>query len=269
MRILGKAALAATAALAVTIGVLGGVASAGTGPRVYSPEQAGYAATGGQFKTVRTEVYLRQPGQYAGEVSSYRLSVQLWSARWVVSLGLFASTSPASAYRPVAAIYNRTTHALVCSTATAAGKLCPGTPANWADGSLTYPAGASVYLLATYTKTTGRMGFSVTDDMMTPPSSGFSYGIGTGISFNQARVGAELGTTPWSTGSYSPPKATMRLATFPAGYLTTYNNQTTGFQSWWTHHKIIMTGTGGVTEVAPTDLSRGGYYFGVYLQPQS
>lgn len=268
MAILGRSALAASAAITIAIGALAGVASASTGGRVGSPEQAGYSATGAQLKTVQTKVYLRQPGQYAGEVSSYRLSVQLWSAKWVLSMGVYASTSPASAYRPVAAVYNRTTHALVCNTTTA-GDLCPGTPANWADGSLTYPAGDSVYLLATYTKTTGGIRFAVIDPVMTPPSTGFKYPLGTGISFSQARVGAELGATPWSTATYSPPQAATRLALFPASYLTTYNNVTSGFQSWWRHHKVIMTDSGGATEVAPSDLSRGGTYFGVDLQPQS
>jgi hypothetical protein len=46
-------------------------AGASTGTAQISPEQAGYTATGAQFALVRASGYLRQPGQYAGEVSPY------------------------------------------------------------------------------------------------------------------------------------------------------------------------------------------------------
>ena len=70
-----------------------GVAGASTGTAEISPEQAGYTATGAQFKYVDGLVYLRNPGQYASEVASFGDSVQLWSAGLVVTLGVTASTS--------------------------------------------------------------------------------------------------------------------------------------------------------------------------------
>ena len=76
-------ALGAAAAAVVALAVPAG---ASTGTRWISPEQAGYIATGAQFKTVSTHVYLRNPAQYAGKVASYRHSVQLWSSGLVVTV---------------------------------------------------------------------------------------------------------------------------------------------------------------------------------------
>ena len=70
------------------------------------PGQAGYTATGAQFETVAASVFLRQPGQYAGQVASIGHSVQLWSDGLVVILGVTASTS-GGRYTTYATIYDR------------------------------------------------------------------------------------------------------------------------------------------------------------------
>jgi hypothetical protein len=56
-----------------------GAAGASTGTAQISPDQAGYTATGAQFRHISASVYLRNPAQYAGEVASFGHSVQLWS----------------------------------------------------------------------------------------------------------------------------------------------------------------------------------------------
>jgi hypothetical protein len=71
-----SALIAAGAAAAVIAPAV--PAGASTGTAEISPEQAGYAATGAQFQSAGAEVYLRQPGQYAGQVASYARSVQPW-----------------------------------------------------------------------------------------------------------------------------------------------------------------------------------------------
>ena len=94
----------------------GGTAGASAGSRAgISPEQAGYIASGAQFKAISAIVYLRNPTQYAGEVAGYRHSVQLWT--WddaVVTFGVRASTS-GTRYTPYATIYDRSTHQVIAS----------------------------------------------------------------------------------------------------------------------------------------------------------
>src|ERR1700729_1376445 len=86
-----RAALALVAGTAAVL-ALAMPAGASTGTAQISPEQAGYSATGAQFKTIDARVFLRQPAQYAGEVASFGHSVQLWSSGLVISVGLTAST---------------------------------------------------------------------------------------------------------------------------------------------------------------------------------
>src|SRR5262249_25128589 len=111
-----RLASALIAAGAAAVAVLGLTVPAGavTGSDEISPEQAGYTATAGQFKSIGASVYLRQPGQYAGQVARYGHSVQLWSSGLVVSLGVTASTS-GGYYTPYATIYDRSTHTAIAS----------------------------------------------------------------------------------------------------------------------------------------------------------
>lgn len=260
----GAAVLAGAAALA---GGSAGVASAATGATIPTVEQAGYAATGAQFQNVQTTVYLRNPAQYASEIGSYGLSVQLWSASRLLVLGV-SDTTASSPFSPAVAVFNPATKALVCSTAGSGSQQCPGTPANWANGSVSYKAGHTVTLRAAYNKTLGTVHF-VVRDVTAGTSSGFTYDVGTGVSFNQARVGTEFGATPWSapSPSYSPPKAAAKLAAFTASQLTSYSGHQASFESWWTARAVVMTGPGSVIEAAPTALANSGANFNVYLQP--
>ena len=96
-------------AAAVAVLALAMPAGASTGTAQISPEQAGYTATGAQFKTIDARVFLRQPTQYASEVASFGHSVQLWSSGLVISVGLTASTS-GGGYATYATVYDRSTH---------------------------------------------------------------------------------------------------------------------------------------------------------------
>ncbi|HUY49114.1 MAG TPA: hypothetical protein VMV92_25915 [Streptosporangiaceae bacterium] len=257
----GAAVLAGTAALA---GGSAGVASAATGATIATVEQAGYAATGAQFQNVQTTVYLRNPAQYS-EIGSYGLSVQLWSASRLLVLGV-SDTTTSSPFSPAVAVFNPATRALMCSTAGSGSQQCPGTPANWANGSVSYKAGHTVTLRAAYNKTLGTVHF-VVRDVTAGTSSGFTYDVGTGVSFNQARVGTEFGATPWSAPSYKAPGAAAKLAAFTGSQLTSYSGHHASFESWWTARAVVMTGPGSVIEAAPTALANSGANFNVYLQP--
>ena len=264
MNVLARAAtLAGAAALAVT--GLVGTASAATGATVATVEQAGYAATGAQFDNVQTSVYLRKPAQYASEVGGYGLSVQLWAANQLMVLGVSDSTS-ASPFSPAAAVFNPATKTLTCSTAGSGAQECPGTPANWTNGSVNYPAADTVTLQVSFSKSLGTVHFVVRDDT-TGTSSGFTYDVGTSVSFTQARVGAEFGATPWSTPTYNPPAAAVKLAAFTGTSLTSYTGHTATLLSWWTASQVQMTGPGSVVEAAPSGLDSTGADFSVDLEP--
>lgn len=264
MNVLGRAATLAGAAVLAVTGLVG-TASAATRSTVATVEQAGYAATGAQFDNVQTSVYLRKPAQYASEVSGYGLSVQLWAANQLMVLGVSDSTGT-SPYSPAAAVFNPATKALTCSTAGSGAQECPGTPANWTSGSVSYPAGDTVTLQVSYTKSLGTVHFVVRDGT-TGTSSGFTYDVGTSVSFTQARVGAEFGATPWSTPTYSPPTAAVKLAAFTGTSLTSYSGHTASLLSWWTASRVEMTGPGSVVEAAPSGLNSTGADFSVNLEP--
>lgn len=264
MNVLARAGtLAGAAVLAVTS--LVGTASAATGSTVATVEQAGYAATGAQFSSVQTSVYLRQPAQYASEVAGYGLSVQLWAANQLMVLGVSDGTA-ASPFSPAAAVFNPTTKTLTCSTAGSGAQECPGTPANWTNGSISYPAGDTVTVRVSYNKSLGTAHFVVRDDTA-GTSSGFTYDVGTSVSFTQARVGAEFGATPWSTPTYNPPTAAVKLAAFTGTSLTSYSGHTASLLSWWTASRVKMTGPGSVVEAAPSGLNSTGANFSVDLEP--
>ena len=264
-RLLAAALVPGAVAAAVLAGP--GAAGASTGPRYASTEQAGYAATGAQFKAIRAEVYLRNPAQYAGEVGQYSQSVQLWSSGLVGVFSLSASTSGTS-YIPHLKIYDAVTHQLVASD--------PG--AQWCDenGENCHPAtgagfsvGETVLLVLTYDRQAGTVGvFGYNDETGTFLAS---YAAGTGMSFTQARLGTEFGSDPWTApSSYTHPRAWTKIAVYTGVELQTYNGKRSTLASWFPHHKIFMAAiTGSLIDVqaAPTDLSGGGTSFRNWLAP--
>ena len=266
-RRLAAAAAAAAPVLALALAV---PASASTGAPVPSIEESGYQGADAQFRFVEATVFLRNPTQYSASLSGYGLSVQLWSAGRVIVLGVSAGTNPASSYSPAVSVFDRVTHALVCSTAAPPPQQCPGTPVSWTDGSVSFPAGGSVTESLFYDQRSGVVTATVLD-VTAGVASAATYHAGIGQSFKAARIGAEVGFTPWDDMGYiAPPAVVTKLAVFSGAALTTYSGSHSNLRNWWVHSKLIMTSDGtsaGDTRATSTDLSNGGSSFTVNLQP--
>jgi hypothetical protein len=267
--------------IAIAGGILGALglvlataapALATTGPAVYSPEQAGYSATGNRFEVVDTTVKLPDPTQFAGTVTGFGLSVQLWSKTRVLVLGVSNSTAAPGDYSAAVAVYNRTTHALICSTASATAR-CPRVPTGWTSGKVSFPVGDTVELSIQYDRSLGVDFFDVFDHNVGIILDYGGYAPGTGKIYSQARAGAEFSAvSPWDGSPFVAPDTETHLATFTNSLLETYSGHFSGFSSnRFTHHKIIMTSNGtsvSLVEAKPHDLFNFGQNFGVYLEPK-
>jgi hypothetical protein len=262
------AAVAAALALAMPAG-------ASTGTAQISPEQAGYTATGAQFKTIDARVFLRQPTQYAGEVASFGHSVQLWSAGLVISVGLTASTS-GGGYTTYATVYDRSTHQVIASNPNAQhcagyGDFCAPGPVTW-----NYP-GTTVWMRISYTPADGHLSMSEVLSSDSTDSNGndftSSYDLTAPQAFSQARVGTEFGSSPWDASyPYTPPARSLKVAAYTNVDLTSYSGHTASLSSWWVHHKLLAnTGqqSGSDWVAVPADLSNGGASFQTFFLPQS
>jgi hypothetical protein len=268
--------------IAIAGGVLGAVgivvaaagpALAATGPASYSLEQTGYAATGNRFKLVDTTVKLPDPTAFAGNVAGFGLSVQLWSKTRVLVLGVSNGTATSGDYSAAVAVYNRSTHALICSTASTTVP-CPHVPTGWTSGKISFPVGDTVELSIEYARSIGVVFFDVFDHNVGIILDYGGYAPGTGIDYTQARAGAEFSAvSPWDGSfSFTAPATETKLATFTNSLLQTYSGRFSGFSSsLFSHHKIIMTSNGTATslvEARPHDLFNFGQNFGVYLEPK-
>ena len=246
-------------------------AAAATGPPLFSPEQAGYAATGARFQYVQSTVRLPNAANFASEVAGFGVSAQLWTSYRVVVLGV-SNTTTAGNYNAAVAVFSRTTHALICSTAGSGAQKCPNVGSRWTDGSVSFAPGDNVTVAIRYDRSTGRDHFFVADRTTGVTLSYSGYRPGTGKNYIQARVGAEFAASPWDTFTYHPPAAETHLVTFRNSVLVTYSGSKSTFSSWWTHHKIIANSTGssidpGHAKVMPHNLFNFGANFGVYLKP--
>jgi hypothetical protein len=273
--------LAAFATAGALSAVAAGGASAATAPGIGSPEQAGFAASGAQFRYVQTVVTLPNAANFASEIGGFGISVQLWSSHQVAVLGISNSTTSGN-YSAAVAMFDPTQpnrnvypNGLICSTAGSGSQLCAGTPADWTDGSVSFAPGDTVIISAFYNQATGGTLFLVKDPAASESLS-YTFASGTGISWRQARVGAEFGCSPWASCSgsspvpYSAPPSPVHLAKFSGTRLTTYSGHRAGFRSWWVHAKVKWTRNGhigGAVNGKPRDLFDAGTAFNVYLQP--
>ena len=269
-RRLGIALTVACAAVTV----LAGSAAAGTGPAYDTPDQSGYTVTGAYFKTVEVNAWLPDASRFSPEIGRLGFSLEMLTRSRVVDLSIYACTDTTcrpggrpvtSQYRLAFKVYSRSTHALICSTAASS---CPGVPRSWNNARF-------------------RPGHRVGLDLLYHPEDGdmeagaggqgyIGYVPGQGVLVNQARIGVELGSTPWSTIPFRAPSRELRLASFgvPAGppyegELSTYQGHAGCIASWWTRHQVEMTsdGTSGpAAEARPHGLSNLGCNFGVYLE---
>jgi hypothetical protein len=268
-RIAAAGAIGASLVLAAAL-----PAAAGTGPAVASPEQAGYAATGAQFRYVQESFTLPDASKFASEIGGFGLSVHLWSAHSVIVLGVSNSTI-AGNYSAAAAVFNPATKALICSTAGSGPQLCSGTPTNWTDGSVSFKPGDFLTESIFYNQRTGTTTFTVTDISAGGQTLTYTRTAGMGISWTQARVGAEVGCTPWAGCApgpvpYTAPLNAVTLASISGIRLTTYSGHRSGLRSWWTHSKIEWTRNGlttGAVNAKAVKLSSDGTTFDVTLQP--
>lgn len=275
MRKILTTAVAGIGALATSL-VMAGIASASTGTTEISPEEAGYSATGAQFQTVGASVFLRNPEQYATEVTGYGHSVQLWSSGLVMVLGVSDTTaagSKAAGFSPAVAVFDRSTHALLASSSNpaqipafwcpAAGTCQPAT----AGGS--FAVGATVTERMHYNPSTGGASFKASDAAGNLFKA--TYAAGTGISFKLARIGTEFGVTPWTAPAYTPPANWTKIAVYNNARLVTYSGHASTLTSWWVHHPLLAnTEAQSVTGdwvAIPTNLSNSGATFQTLFVP--
>jgi hypothetical protein len=251
-------------------------AGASTGTAQISPEQAGYTATGAQFKTIGARVFLRQPAQYAGEVASFGHSVQLWSSGVVITLGVTASTS-GGGYTPFATIYDRTTHQVIASNPNAEQCCAYGDCCFPGADNYTEAPGETASLTIRYTPADGHLlmseGFSHPSGPLDGTNFFASYDLTASQGFSQARVGTEFGSSPWDASyPYTPPAKSLKVAAYTNVDLTSYSGHTASLSSWWVHHKLLAnTGqqSGSDWVAIPGDLYHAGASLQTFFVPQS
>lgn len=247
-------------------------AVAATGPTTASIQQAGFVATGAQFRYVQDSFTLPDASKFAPEINGFGLSVHLWSAHSVVVLGVSNSTIPGN-FSAAAAVFNPVNESTVCSTAGSGTGLCANVPTDWTNGSVSFKPGDFLTESIFYSQSAGTTEFTVTDQT-SGQSLSYTRSAGKGISWNQARVGAEFGCTPWAGCggpiSYNAPPNAVTLASFSGIRLTTYSGHRSGLSTWWTHSKIEWTRNGkttGAVNAKASNLSSSGTVFSVSLQP--
>src|SRR5262249_22637996 len=216
MRKIVTAAIAGTTAIAASL-TMAGMASASTGTPRISPEESGYSATGARFKDVSASVYLRNPEQYATVVAGYGHSVQLWSSGLVMVLGVSGSTAiggVTAGFSPAVRVFDRGSHALLASSANGA------IPAQWRPAGSSsrpwagesFPARTTVTERISYDPASGDASFTATDALGDRFTA--TYRAGAGEAFNQARIGTEFGTDPWTVPAFVPPSNWTKIAVY-------------------------------------------------------
>jgi hypothetical protein len=174
-----------------------------------------------------------------------------------------SDSTTASPYSPAVAVFNNSTHALVCATS---NNTCAGTPASWTSGAVSYPVGHSVQEDIFYNTGNGDLTFTV-NDLTAGTTSGFTLNIGTGVSFKEVRIGSEFGDTPWSVPSFTPPASQLKAAAFSDGRLTNYKGTRYGFSGYFITWPLIMTGPGSVSEADAGALNSTADGFSTFLVP--
>ena len=270
-RIAAVGAISAGLALAAAL-----PAGAVIGATVASPEQAGFAATGAQFRFVQESFTLPDASHFASEIGRFGLSVQLWSVHSVIVLGV-SNTTTAGNYSAAATVFNPATKTAVCSTAGGGmgqPPLCAGVPSAWTPGTVPFAPGDFLTESIFYSVAAGTTTFTVTD-ITSGQGLIYTRTAGMGISWNQARVGAEFGCTPWASCGigpvpYTAPPNAVTLASISGVRLTTFSGHRSGLRSWWTHSKVEWTRNGlltGAVNAKAVNLSSDGTAFGVDLEP--
>lgn len=261
------AALCAAAATAGTLGLSALAAPAGASTDPATAEMAGVQLTNAQFAGVHQTFYVRQAAQYAGSVGGYGHSIVLWGGGKVYVFGL-SDTTTSSPFSPAVAVFNATTHALICATASST---CPDVPASWTSGTANVPAGHTARESDFYSRNAGALHFTLADNTA-GTSSTFSYQVaapGVKVSFTQARLGTEFGNDPWSPpGSFTHPATRTKVASYTSVGWVNYlgkNHPLTAAGQYWHTSLLSMTGSGSVVEADA--VLNGSSGFSTYLEP--
>jgi hypothetical protein len=243
------AAVPAATLATVLLAIPAGAATGTAGPNAYSPVEAGYSATGTNFKYAKADFTLPDPTLSASYVSRIEFVSELWSPTRVTVLGVYAATN-STVYHPEAVVYNPKTKARICAT-WSTSKPCPGTPASW--NTDTFAAGDTVQLSSSFAKSTGTVNFAIQG---ATTSLSYSWAKAGTAYMTQVRLGAEFGCTPWgacgggTNPSYTHPSSPVTLATVGDCVITTSAGKSSGYFGAFTYHKVKMT-LNGVK--SPTD----------------
>ena len=240
---------AAAAGIALAF-VAAGMALASTGPRTYTPDSAGYAASGAQFRYVQDSAYIRVPAKFAAFDDGVSLgNAPVWCPhqRWRggerdINIGGDPQT-------------DATYHAWADMN---------GAPLTLQGDTTGLSGGQSFTEAIYYNRANGVVSVSAYDDN---GDSAFGQAfIGRGISFRGPRING--GFDPGS--SFTAPSAPLTLAHFTGVSLTTYNGHHGDLTDWYAHNKVLATSDGtstGTIRAAPSSLSGGGSSFTVYIEP--
>jgi fermentation-respiration switch protein FrsA (DUF1100 family) len=274
----------AGAVIAAAVALVAGAAEAGTGTNYDSPDQAGYAATAGDLVYAGAHITLPNALAFARELGTVEFGVELWNNSTVVDLGVVACTdntckpggkAEGRYYWPVFRIFNKKTGKLICS---AALRNCPDSdPQGWAHTA--FRPGTSLDITLSYSS--GLLDPSIATN--TADIDYDTFALGSGVSFSQARIAAEFGSSPFAPAPFNAPAKAIRLGTFfePAGppyeaELASRNSNGTTIHSsclggsWFTRHALLLTKSGTATHVRarPGGLSgANGCDFSVFLEP--
>ena len=248
----GQAA-ASTAAPARTANVT--VALSGTQRSHTASADAGYAVYGKHFSVVETWVTLPRASRFAREAGRIGASVQLWTAREVIDLRVSACTdatcrpggrSGCHSYHAVLDVYNRRTHALICSTTAGGPRRCPAPIGSFSRTPIAsgHNIGLSLVYPVPYDSvevTAGNLGYTYW-----VPSSNTGKPL---LNFTQARITAEFGSSPWARPGLDPPAARIAVMSFDrptpppyAAEIGTIAGKAAGIAApWWGHHKMATS----------------------------
>jgi len=271
----------AGAVVATAVALVAAPAEAATGPNYYSPAQAGYAATVSNLTYVGAHITLPNASAFARELGTLEFGVGLWGSSTVVDLGVVACTDNTCKpggkpegryYWPVFRIYSKKTGKLICSAALGN---CPNSfPSHWARTA--FRPGTSLDITLSYSPAAGALFPEIETNQA--DTNYDTFALGSGVSFAQVRIAAEVGSTPFAQAPFNAPARAIKLGTFfePPGppyeaELATYSGRSACLgASWFTRHTLLLTKSGTDTHVRsrPGGLSgAGGCDFSVFLEP--
>ena len=231
-----------------------------TGPDIYSPMEAGYAATKNAFRFVKADYVLPDPKNFAPYLSRVEYTAEFWSSSRDTILGVYASTSDPSTtpWHIEAKVYNNKTHKLLCATWSAKSP-CKGTiTGSWSD---TFAIGDTMELSNSFTHANGTDRFHAND--LTTGTNVYDYhNVGKAI-FGQARLVAEFGCTPWAAcsgglGFAQTPSPALHVGRADDAELSV-GAGLIAFDGPFVHSKVVMTSNGtssGKTLAEPTEFGQ-------------